>query len=389
MTPPTDLELVCAAQAGDKRAFGQLIERYQIPAIAIAARLVAGSDMAYDLVQEALLRAYLALDSLREPAAFPSWLYGIVINVCREYRRSRRTRFGSLEALAGGLVFDALPFAEGEPGPQEIAEMRELHADVLAAVAALSPANRDVTLLFYYEDLSVREIAALLGITTTAVKGRLHKSRRLLKERLEPLRVREDREKRESEMIQVTVMDMVKDPVTDHRVVVLMDGVGQRILPIWVGPYEGDAIAMRLLEQTTPRPLTYNLMANLLDVAGATLDSVRVEALRDNTFYAVAQVRAAGQEHEIDARPSDAIALALRTSSPIFVAEEVMARVGIGIPEPFRQSPQRRGLDQYAQDLSQEQARREQEVAAASTEDESKAARARLLAYVFGAESAG
>lgn len=144
----SDEALAALAQQGNKQAFALLVERYEVLARRIAFRMMGDSETARDLAQEAILQAYLSLDKLRNGALFQSWLYGIVLNICRNYRRSQKVNFLSLEALAGGLHFDALPFT-GSPDPHTVAEMQELHAHVLAAVASLSPKNREATLVLY------------------------------------------------------------------------------------------------------------------------------------------------------------------------------------------------------------------------------------------------
>lgn len=108
----TDLELVSLARSGDKQAFGHLIGRYQSMAKGIAMSMIKHEDLAQDLVQEAMLQAYLCLDRLRDDSRFGSWLYGIVLNVCRSHIRDRNARgdhkgvFLSLEAMTGGLKND-------------------------------------------------------------------------------------------------------------------------------------------------------------------------------------------------------------------------------------------------------------------------------------------
>jgi len=106
-----DIELVALARGGDKDAFGLLAERYQPLARRFAMRLVTNAVLAQDLAQEAMLQAYLSLNHLRDPARFRAWLCGIVSNVCRSHIRDRRVDFFSLEAMAGGLQFDAVPFS--------------------------------------------------------------------------------------------------------------------------------------------------------------------------------------------------------------------------------------------------------------------------------------
>jgi len=108
------------------------------------------------------------------------------------------------------------------------------------------------------------------------------------------------------------------------RVILLKEQVGNRILPIWVGAGEGDAIAMLLEGLSTPRPGTFELTAKLLDVAKLKIEKVVVTALRENIYYATMWVKIRGRIHEVDARPSDAVTLSLRTKAPIFVTPEIM-----------------------------------------------------------------
>ena len=334
----TDAQLVVLARSGDKDAFGQLIERYQSMAKRIAIAMVANENVVQDLVQEAMLQAYLCLGHLKDDRHFKNWLYGIVLNVCRSHIRDRKAVFFSLEAIAGGLHFDAIPFAGVAPDPQKIAEEQELYGLVLEAVNGLSPKNRTATLLFYQEQLSLHEIAALLGVSVAAVKGRLHKSRIQLRAQLLPLYVesspRATIEPRRSNMIEVKIADVIPQTEEDTQayVVLLWDEASDRVLPIWVGRWEGESIALGLSETPTRRPMTYNFMANLLEAAGAELEEVWIETLREITFYAVVKLRSADKLREVDARPSDAIALALRMNSPIYVAQELLEQHGMQIP---------------------------------------------------------
>ena len=171
----SDADLVALAKSGDEDAFGELVVRYRPMAERIAVRVVAEREVARELAQEAILQAYLSLDRLRDAGRFQSWLYGIVLNVCRSYYRGRRHASNSLEILSERG--HESPMEAADPDPHGIAETKELHELVRHAVQALTPKNRAATLLFYYEHLNVQEIATLLGVSVTAVKGRLHKSR--------------------------------------------------------------------------------------------------------------------------------------------------------------------------------------------------------------------
>lgn len=380
-----DAELVALARSGHREAFGQLVERYRRLAHTVAMGMVANEELARDLVQEAMLQAYLSLHHLRDASRFRSWLFGIVLNVCRSFIRTCRTT-SPLEATAGDLHFEALPFSTADPDPQEVTEERELQRTVTEAVAGLSPEDRTVTLLFYYEQFSLREIAALLGVSVVAAKVRLHRARKRLKQRLQPWYVETGRaaltERRRRAMVKVTVVDVVRRKDVGHQVVVLLDESGRRILPIWVGPFEGETIATRLLDRRAPRPLTYEFVASLLAAAEVQLEHVRVETLREQTFYAVARLRSGDRVREVDARPSDAIALALRTGSPIYAAEEVLEAAGAAIPEELGQVKLGRGLDGILKEI--EEAQRAAPVRTCPTAEDREKAFNDLIAFVFG-----
>jgi RNA polymerase sigma factor (sigma-70 family) len=183
----SDPELIFLARQGNKDAFGQLVLRYQPMAQRIATRVIGNKDLAQELVQDAMLQAYLSLEKLNDPARFKGWLYGIVLNVCRNYLRRRKVICFSLETMVGNLVDEPLSIAGSLPDPQLVAEQEELHTALLEAVDTLSHKNRLATLLFYHEQLSLQEVANHLNISVSAVKGRLHKARHQLREKLSPL----------------------------------------------------------------------------------------------------------------------------------------------------------------------------------------------------------
>jgi uncharacterized protein len=122
----------------------------------------------------------------------------------------------------------------------------------------------------------------------------------------------------------MVVKGLTLDPLTNMPIIILKDVEGNRALPIWIGANEANAIAMEMERITTPRPMTHDLIRNILEGLKAKVARIVVNDLRDNTFYAVIFLTANGTEVAIDSRPSDAIALALRVKAPIFVAEKVI-----------------------------------------------------------------
>ena len=124
--------------------------------------------------------------------------------------------------------------------------------------------------------------------------------------------------------IEMKIRGLMVDPVTNTPIVILRDTSGNSILPIWVGVYEANAIALEIEKVTTPRPMTHDLIKNLLTGVEATVHKVVVSELKDETFYAVIWLEQNGELISIDSRPSDALALALRLDCPIYVEEQVL-----------------------------------------------------------------
>ena len=124
--------------------------------------------------------------------------------------------------------------------------------------------------------------------------------------------------------MEVKVMGIVMDPKASNPVVVLVDMSGQKALPIWIGVFEAEAISRGLEDVITLRPMTHDLLKQILDTLQASVARVVINDLKGNTYYAHLYLDIAGQELVVDSRPSDAIALAVRVKAPIFVAESVI-----------------------------------------------------------------
>jgi bifunctional DNase/RNase len=130
-------------------------------------------------------------------------------------------------------------------------------------------------------------------------------------------------------MIKVTVDSVRASLLSQHRVVVLKEESAERYLAIWIGPYEADAITIRLQGVEVARPLTHDLLQQGIAMLGAKVSHILVSDLQDDTFYARVIMDRDGERIELDSRPSDAIALAVRVQAPIFVSESVMERAGV------------------------------------------------------------
>jgi len=121
------------------------------------------------------------------------------------------------------------------------------------------------------------------------------------------------------------IRGLMMDPITNSPIVILQDVEKNTLLPIWVGVFEANAIALQVERIDTPRPMTHDLIKNILLHMNADVEKVVVSALKDNTFYALIHLTLEGEEMTIDSRPSDAIALALRADAPIFVTDDVIS----------------------------------------------------------------
>jgi bifunctional DNase/RNase len=124
--------------------------------------------------------------------------------------------------------------------------------------------------------------------------------------------------------IEMTIKGLMIDPITNMPIVILRDKEGQRVLPIWVGAFEANAIALQIENVTTPRPMTHDLLRNVIHDLKADIQKIVVSDLKENTFYALIYLVVNGEPVAVDARPSDAIALALRASAPIYVEDRVI-----------------------------------------------------------------
>lgn len=134
-------------------------------------------------------------------------------------------------------------------------------------------------------------------------------------------------------MVELTVVGVRLEVPSNQPLVLLRELSGERFLPIWIGPWEANAIAMALQGIEPPRPMTHDLMREILEALEATVNRVVVTELREGTFYAVIDLSYNSKRQEISSRPSDAIALAVRTGTKIYAEEEVLEAAGVTIPE--------------------------------------------------------
>jgi uncharacterized protein len=152
--------------------------------------------------------------------------------------------------------------------------------------------------------------------------------------------------------VEMKISGLMPDPMTNMPIVVLKDSASGVVLPIWVGAYEANAIALEIEKITTPRPMTHDLLKNLLIGLETIVRKVVVTELRDDTFFAVIWLERDGQSISIDARPSDALALALRMDCPIFVEDEVLksSKVASNVNDRVSSDELRKWLENLGED---------------------------------------
>ncbi len=224
--------------------------------------------MAQELVQDAMLQAYLSLEKLNDPTRFKSWLYGIVLNICRNNLRRRQVICFSLEAIIGNFVDEPLSTVRSSPDPQLLAEQEELHTALLDAINTLSPKNRSAILLFYHEQFSLQEVANRLNISVSAVKGRLHKSRHQLRNQLSLLQ--DQIQLNSPQEIQTVTINTSSQTKTEfccsfchksqEQVEILIAGPGVFICDACV-----DICNQIISRQIPPSPLTQEQVEQLID----------------------------------------------------------------------------------------------------------------------------
>jgi RNA polymerase sigma-70 factor (ECF subfamily) len=324
-----DADLVGKARAGDRQAFLELALRHESLLRALCARVVGHAGLTDDAIQEALVQAMTSLHRLRRPERFGPWLAGIGLNVSRRMVRGELGPAARVDPLGG--VYDAV--ASPAPEPHELAEQAELASAVRSAVMALPTGQRAATLLFYLGGLSQAEVADTLGIRVSAVKTRLFKARQSLQREL--LDLWKEDYMNEAPVVEVEVADVRTTREEDqHRYLLLIRQRGSASgFPIWVGMPEGAAIAALLEHERTPRPMTYALAADAIHALGGTVTGCTINGLTEDVFYATLSLSGPSGEAHLDARPSDAIALALADGAPITADAAMFQRIAEEHPE--------------------------------------------------------
>jgi RNA polymerase sigma factor (sigma-70 family) len=332
--------LVDAARGGDRAAFALLIERHWPMLVGLCRRALADPAWAEEAAQEAALQALLHLHALRQPARFGAWLGGIGLNVCRMWLRTRSQDGVSWGSLDGTRRAEEM--IDWRRGPAELAEDAEIRERIAAAVAALPQGQRAAVILFYLAGHTHAETAAALGVRVGAVKTRLHKARHTLRQRLQLFAEEEQMATTPDEsIIPIRVIDIRRRKPAGragvHYCAVLETmGSGDRAV-LLVGAFEGECLAGNLTGAATSRPLPYDLTVAMLAAGGASVREVRIKGVTGAVIYATITTEAQGKSAVFDARPSDALNLALLAKVPIFVDRETWEMLRMWSAHPLSQ----------------------------------------------------
>jgi len=315
--------LVRRVVSGDVNAYGELVERHRDAVFGLCYHRCGDFEAARDLAQDAFVRAYQHLGQLADPARFPGWLRRIAERVCLDWRRRQR---------------DERPLQEGEEGGQVVDdESAALRATVESALTALPEPQRLAVTLYYINGYSYREIAEFLSVPETTVKARLDGGRDRLRLSLasafgEALRAqRPPQEFGQEVMMRVTQVQLKQgvNQVTGGPAPTMVLGDEERAIAVCIGEAEAGMMRVALGKHEHPRPMTYDLMLNMLAAFGIRLAGARVADLRENIYFAELELTRGKTTKRVDCRPSDAVNLALRADVPVEVDEAVLTKAGI------------------------------------------------------------
>ncbi|HEV2655224.1 MAG TPA: bifunctional nuclease domain-containing protein [Ktedonobacteraceae bacterium] len=323
-----DAVLVASVLAGEREAFDILLQRYASGVLHLCTRLFGNSIEAQDIAQEAALQAFLGLSHLREPERFAAWFHAIAANLARMALRRRR------ELPLHTLSDDDMPqtfWIDAPPTPEEYQMEREIQESILLELRNLSEVNRQAVIGFYLQGYSYQELAQILGVPVSTVKGRLFQGRKLLKMRLQPLaetllRPIKGKRRKEKSMVTEDLIELHFDTMrrlilTRQHLVVLRDTQTKRGLPVPLTSVEADnlEVAFRARQYGDELSLPQDTSQRLLESLGAQFQRVMINALAGQTLYATITIVQGTQTHKVDMRLSEALSLAVRMKAPIFI----------------------------------------------------------------------
>jgi RNA polymerase sigma-70 factor, ECF subfamily len=279
-------------------------------------RLLGESWEADDAAQEASLQAFLGLEGLADPASFGPWFHAIAANLARRVVRQRRA--APVEAVPDGHG-DRILWSTTTPTPEEAVAARDIHDRILSALAELSFPNREAVIRYYLGGYSYAELAQVLGVPPSSIRGRLFQGRRQLRMLLEQAPVSVHPSKGEPRATTDLVAVRIDDFVGRHlnapdRLVLLYEQGGRRELPLILSSAEGKAVE-EAMAQTPPHPTPHELLVRAVQALGGQVERMVVDRLTERTLYARIELVRQRTKRTVEARAGDAVALALLTGA--------------------------------------------------------------------------
>jgi RNA polymerase sigma-70 factor, ECF subfamily len=321
-----DATLIARVLAGEREAFDPLLTRYQASVMRLCVRLLGSVQEAQDVVQEAAFQAFLGLARLREPARFGAWFHAIAANLARLELRHRRDH--PLRPLEDDTVMQ-LCWSRGDPSFEEMVVVREVHDSIMTALQELSEINRQAVIGFYLQGYTYAELAQLLRVPVSTVKGRLFEGRRQLRATLQPAFPHGKEPSMHIPELVALEIDAIGEvlPLTRQPVVVLREAQTQRYLAIRLTPTSAQTLlaAVRSRQQQLHSlPAPPDLTQQLVESLGATLRQVIIHALGESIFYATLTLEQGKHVSHLETRLSEALALAVRMSTPILTTRATL-----------------------------------------------------------------
>ena len=326
----SDEVIVKRCLEGDVNAFSLLVEKYQNAVYGLCYHMAGNFTDAQDLTQEAFVRAYLDLAKIREPSKFASWIYRLTTNICKMWLRQRKP----LDNLSLDEAVRTRQWSGDGNAPSEYVENEELRRTIKEAITSLSERNRLAITLHYIDGLSYEEIGSFLNVSRSAVKSRLHRARKQLRKELISMvkeefgkhKLPEDFPEKVVQAVEVkSVLVGEREGEYSGAALILQSKADEKeLLIIHTGLHEGIMIARELGKMQSPRPAMLDFMTDILREFDMKVLKTVVTDVSKGAFDAKITIQSNGSLKEIDSRPTDSIALALRAGAPIFVAKSIL-----------------------------------------------------------------
>lgn len=347
----SDAALVAWARGGDREAFARLVLRHRASVVGMCRRLLGESWEADDVAQEASLQAFLGLEGLADPASFGPWFHAIAANLARRVIRQRRA--APVEAVPDGDG-DRILWSITTPTPEEAVAARDIHDRILSALAELSLPNREAVIRYYLGGYSYAELAQILGVPPSTIRGRLFEGRRQLRMLLEQAPISGHPSKEEpmdtTDLVAVRIDDFVGRHLNaPDRLVLLHEQGGRRELPLTLSSAEGEAVE-EAMAQTPPHPTPHELLLRAVQALGGQVERMVIDRLTEGSYYARIQLARQRTKRTVEARAGDAVALALLTGAPVLVTRPVFDELSW---DPSDIQQRRRRAARHRQDLQE------------------------------------